>query len=84
MTKEHNSHKKTIIISLTDANFDAACEQARNQSLQLYGINEDGHSNLIKEFKRSENEIIIEFEKCCIALSMEGTNFKYLFTAQIN
>jgi hypothetical protein len=76
--------KSQIIVSLKEENFDKACSLARSQTLSLFGIDESGHSTKNQKFSRTNNSILIIFEKVHIELFMTGTEIKYFFTAQIN
>jgi len=67
-----------INISRSESNFDKACDSAYSMALNIFGINEDGHSLKLQEWERAS---------CCIELSFVtyyriGYSHTYTFSAK--
>lgn len=71
---------KSIYIVRSEANFDRACDEARNQTSCLFDIDEDGHSSL-EGWTRSSCSIELKFISYEASFSMTGASHNYIFEA---
>ena len=76
--------KHEITVRLDRAKFNEACYDALRRAASLFGIDDAGHSNLIEDFARSTDNIIVKFDgyeaEMC---TMRGSVHIYHFTATI-
>jgi hypothetical protein len=52
-----------IVVTRREANFDRACDEAYCQAVAYFGIDEDGHSDRVKDWERSDCWLEVEFSK---------------------
>jgi hypothetical protein len=76
-------NEKEFVVSLTDCNFDKACELVSMQVMQYY-LDEDGHSVKISGWDRSRHSIKIEFTRMEVDISMGGRSNLYVFNAWVS
>ena len=69
-----------IFVELREVNFDIACMRAYRKAILTFGINEDGHSQKIKDFERSTDSIEVKFKSYTCT---NGQNHGYLFQASV-
>ena len=77
-------HTTQITVTRSESNFDRACDAAYERTLMKFGINEDGHSDTIKDFCRSTDSIHVAFKGYERIGGMGGQEHIYNFTASVN
>lgn len=68
---------RDITITRFEANFDRACDEAYRLAVSMFGINEDGHSERIKDWERSRCWIQLDF----VSYIRSGQEHCYTFFA---
>lgn len=69
-----------ISISIPDRpDFDEACKRAHSHSVTFLGITDDGHSDYVKGWKRSEHCIRVKFVSMYMVGGITGWEYLYEF-----
>lgn len=75
--------KIDITVERQETNFDKACDSARRLALSIFGIDEFGHINNVKDASRSETYMEITFKGYKQTCSMSGGDIVYTFEAVV-
>ncbi len=68
-------------VTRNESGFDRACDAALSLAWAYFEIDADGHSRRVKDWKRSENSIKIEFITYQAQFGYLGTQHLYQFRA---
>lgn len=83
MNQYQINQKIRIIISRKEANFDRASDEAYNQALTRFGVDEDGYIKNVVDSWRSTDSLIVKFEEYSRIGNMCGQDHVYSFSAWI-
>ncbi len=76
-------HEFEFNINRDEANFDRACDSARQYALTFLDVDEDGNINAIKDSCRSTDYISIVFVSLTMCGGMGGWNYCYAFKCSV-
>jgi len=75
--------KVDIEIIRKELNFDKACDEAYQQAVFLFGCDENGYLENVKDSDRASDLVVLEFKLFQIVGSMGGVLYIYGFEAWV-